>query len=463
MEQTTNRHASSFRDPSGYIKINNGVIYRHINPVYINQYQALTNSGFFKKLFDAKLLIPHEEVASDANHILIKPEAIPFFSYPYEWSFSQYKHAALHTLKLQKYALQNGFTLKDATAFNITFHKGAPVFVDTLSFDSYTEGEPWRAYKQFLMHFLAPLVLAKYYGNDMLKQLQQYIDGVPLQKVANLLPFTARFSPVLYTNIYLTAKYDAKYSNDEAAGTAAQKTINIPKANQIKIIDSLYNYIKDLSLNEKTEWKDYYAITNYDAEAFDYKKQLVKKWYQSIGASKVVDLGGNDGTFSRVLKDHATEILVTDIDPNAVDYNYQQVLKNKETNLLPLVSDLLNPAPGIGFNNTERAPLQERIANNKFDVSLALALIHHISLSGNVPFSMSAQMFASLTPYLIIEFPDREDSWVSFLLKSKREFASYFDYYNLANFEKNYAEFYDVVEKEKIPNTHRTLYLLKRK
>ena len=460
MTETTNRHASSFRDPSGYILVKDGIVYRNINPVYFKQYQSLTGSGFYKKLFESGLLVKHTEVAADANHVLIQPENIPFFSYPYEWSFTQYKHAALHTLKLQKYCLQNGYTLKDATAFNITFNNGAPVFVDTLSFDVYTEGEPWRAYKQFLMHFFGPLLLAKYYGNDMLKTLQQHIDGMPLQKVAKLLPFTARFNATVYTNIFLTAKYDAKYSSDEG-GT--EKKVNIPKASQLKIIDSLYNYIKDLTLNEKTEWKDYYAITNYDAEAFEHKRQLVKKWYQSIGGQKVLDLGGNDGTFSRVLKDDAKEILVTDIDPNAVDYNYQQVLKNKEHNLLPLVSDLLNPAPGIGFNNKERAPLQERIANNKYDVALALALIHHISLSGNVPFAMSAQMFASLTPYLIIEFPDREDSWVSFLLKSKREFAEYFDYYNRNNFEKDYAQFYTVIEKQQIPNTHRTLYLLKRK
>lgn len=460
MQQTTNRHSSSFRDPSGNIFISEGELYRGVNPIYFNEYHSLTKSGFYKKMFEKGLLIPHVEVEANENYITIKPEIIPFFSYPYEWSFGQYKHAALHTLKLQKYCLQNGYTLKDATAFNITYHKGAPVFVDSLSFDIYKEGEPWRAYKQFVMHFLAPLVLAKYYGNDMLKQLIQYIDGVPLQKAAKLLPFSARFSPVVYTNIILAAKYDSKYSSDNSG---KEKSISISKQSQIKILDSLYNYIKDLSLNEKTQWKDYYSITNYDAEAFEFKKQVVSKWHGLIKASKVVDFGGNDGTFSRVLKDNVSEILVTDIDPNAVNQNYSQVLKNKETNILPLVSDLLNPAPGIGFNNKERQSLQLRIKENKFDMSLALALIHHISLTGNVPFEMSAAMFASLTPYLVIEFPDREDSWVSFLLQSKREFAGHFDYYNKQNFEKAYFELYEVIEQQAIPNTHRTMYLLKRK
>ena len=460
MAETANRHASSFRDPSGFMFMKDGILLRQVNPIYFGQYRSLTDSGFYKKLFDAGLLVRHEEVSSQGDTIIMKPEAIPFFSYPYEWSFSQYKHAALHTLKLQKYCLQNGYTLKDATAFNVTFHKGKPMFVDSLSFDIYKDGEPWRAYKQFLMHFLAPLVLAKYYGNDMLKLLAQYIDGITLQKAAKLLPFSAKLNPLLYTNIFLTAKYDAKFSN-QAPGKS--KAITLSKQAQEKILDSLYSYINGLELKENTEWKDYYSITNYDAEAFDYKKKLVRKWYQSINAKKAVDLGGNDGTFSRELKDIADELLVADIDPNAVNHNYLQVLKNKETNIVPLVSDLLNPVPGIGFNNAERASLQERIRKNKYDVSLALALIHHISLTGNVPFAMSAEMFASLTPYLIIEFPDRGDSWVDFLLKSKREFLNHFDYYNKENFEKDYAAYFDVIEKQQIPNTERTMYLLKRK
>src|SRR5690606_31297636 len=143
-------------------------------------------------------------------------------------------------------------------------------------FDFYKEGEPWRAYRQFLMHFFAPLLLAKYFGNDMLKMLSQYIDGMPLDKVAAMLPFKARFSPVVYTNIFLTAKYDKKYSNSKGDG----KKINITKASQIKILDSLYNYIKGMELNEKTEWKDYYSITNYEAAAFEYKKKLVKEWFE---------------------------------------------------------------------------------------------------------------------------------------------------------------------------------------
>ena len=106
MQKTQNRHASSFRDPSGNIFKENDVILRRINPVYFSQYHSLKDSGFYNKLFEGGLLIPHTEVSANDTAIILKPENIPFFSYPYEWSFNQYKHAALHTLKLQKYCLQ---------------------------------------------------------------------------------------------------------------------------------------------------------------------------------------------------------------------------------------------------------------------------------------------------------------------------------------------------------------------
>ena len=156
------KHSASFRDPSGYVFVDDGVIKRTINPIYFKQYEALNTSGFFKALFDNKLLVAHKEVSATAEKIIIQPEHIPFIIYPYEWSFNQYKEAALLTLKLQKYALEHGFSLKDASAFNVAFYNGKAIFIDTLSFDFYVEDSPWRGYKQFISHFfelgLAPVL-----------------------------------------------------------------------------------------------------------------------------------------------------------------------------------------------------------------------------------------------------------------------------------------------------------------
>ncbi len=165
-------------------------------------------------MFKNDLLIPHTELSSSEQNIIIKAEKIPFVTYPYEWSFNMYKEAALLTLKLQKYSLEKGFSLKDASAFNITFHQGKAVFIDTLSFDFYTENSPWRAYKQFITHFFGPLVLAHYHGAHQLKLISNFIDGIPVKMISSMLPFKTKLSPVLYSNIHLLAKLEDKHNED---------------------------------------------------------------------------------------------------------------------------------------------------------------------------------------------------------------------------------------------------------
>lgn len=455
IKKTDTTHEASFRDPSGYMFFDGEVLRRAINPIYFKQYNKLKESGFFKTLFSNEMLISHKETSVSSDQIIITPEVIPFITNPYEWSFEQYKHAALHTLKIHKYALSKGFILKDASAYNITFHKGKPIFIDTLSFDFYEEGTPWRAYKQFITHFLGPLVLAKYHGTEMLKMMQTHIDGIPVQLISSLLPTRTKFSSVLYTNIHLLAKMESKHSEDYKAET---KIATLSKKSQENIIESLFDFIRKLSLNEKSEWGDYYDKTNYDKAAFEAKKQLVKAWVEPLAPKKLIDMGGNDGTFARTVIDTVPHIIVTDIDSNAVEHNYRQVQKNKETNMLPFVCDVLQPAPGIGFNNTERSSLLERLKDYAPDVTLALALIHHVTLSGNVPFEKSAEFFASYSENLIIEFPMREDSWVASLLVRKREFINHFDFYNETEFEKAYQKYFTLEKKQALEGTKRILY-----
>jgi hypothetical protein len=451
------RNTSSFRDPSGYVFIEDNKVKRVINQIYFEQYKALTDSGFYKILFDKKYLIPHQEVSKTDSEITIEASKIPFINYPYEWSFLQYKHAALLTLKIQKLCLENNFILKDASAFNITFHEGKPIFIDTLSFDFYQENNPWLAYKQFIMHFLGPLVLTKYFGQDHLKILSQNLEGISLQKLSKLLPFKSYLSPTILTNIHLLAKYDKKYESDKK-----KVNNNLSKASQIKLLDGLYDFISNLLVDEKTEWDHYYNQINYDNVAYQFKKEVVKNWFLAIKGKSLIDIGGNDGTFSRELNDLGKLIIVADVDPNAVEQNYKQVLKNKEKMILPIVADVLNLSANYGFNNEERFSFIDRVKDSNLDGCLALAVIHHITLSGNIPFSLSAKFFSKMAPNLLIEFPNRSDSWVQFLLDSKREFKNHFDFYNEENFEKEYSVYFEILKKQRIASSERILYSLKR-
>lgn len=453
-------HEASFRDPCGYMFYDGKILRRAINPIYFPQYHKLKESGFFNTLIKKGLLIGHEETSVSEERIIITPEHIPFITNPYEWSFEQFRHAALLTLQIQKYALSKGFILKDASAYNVTFHKGKPIFIDTLSFDFYVEDTPWRAYKQFITHFFGPLVLAKYHGSEIFKMLQTHIDGIPVKLIASMLPGKTKLSSTLYTNIHLLAKMESKHSEDYKAET---KVAKLSKKAQNNILTSLFDYIKKLKLNEESEWGDYYEKTNYDDQAFEAKKQLIKEWVLPLNAQKLIDIGGNDGTFAREFLSVVKDVIVTDIDSNSVGYNYHQVQLNNEGNMLPFVSDILQPAPGLGFNNTERNSLIERLAIYGPDVTLALAIIHHITLSGNVPFYKSAEFFAKFSKHLVIEFPKRDDSWVESLLVRKREFVNHFDFYNEINFEEEYSQFFQLEKKQAISGTQRVLYHFKNK
>lgn len=454
------KHASSFRDPSGYIFTEEGVIKRTIFPIYFKQYNALTSAGFFDSLFKNKLLIPHKEVTNSEDKIVIQPENIPFITYPYEWSFNMYKEAALLTLKLQKYSLEKGFSLKDATAFNITFHDGKAIFIDTLSFDFYQENTPWRAYKQFITHFLGPLVLAHYHGAQSLKLMSNFIDGIPIKMLASMLPFKTKMNPFLYANIHLLAKFEDKHNEDYKGESKASV---LSKKGQLNIIQSLYDYIKKLTLKEHSEWGNYYDKTNYSNDAFVQKSAIINKWIVDLNTKTLIDVGGNDGTFVRKIDTDLKQALVCDIDNNAVDFNYKAIRENKESFITPFVLDVLNPSAAIGFQNKERDSFINRMKDFAPDVTLALAVIHHMSLSGNVTFEMSAQFFASFSKHLVIEFPKRKDSWVERLLNSKVDFKEHFDWYSLANFEAAYTTYFEVIEKKPIANSERVMYLLKPK
>lgn len=457
-ETNKEQHSASFRDPSGHVFIEEGVVRRRINPIYFEQYTTLKERGLYDKLFASGLLIKHQERSSNKAEIIIQPEQIPFITYPYEWSFKQFQEAALVTLKIQKFCLDHEMSLKDASAFNLTLCKGQMVFIDTLSFDFYKENEPWLAFKQFISHFLGPLLLARYHGVDSLKLMRTFIDGIPIKMIASMLPYTTKLNPFIYTNIHLLAKYEDDYKDDYKGKT---KQVSLSKKDQLNIIRSLYSFIKKIDLKQPSEWGDYYNKTNYSESGFLQKSAIINSWIAQTNIKTLIDIGGNDGTFVRLINSPIEQALICDIDNNAVDHNYKLLSKKGETYLTPFILDVLSPTPAVGFNNKERQSFLERIQSFKPELTLALAVIHHMSLSGNVPFEMSAHFFASFSKYLIIEFPKREDTWVERLLASKRAFRAHFNHYNEVSFEKAYRRYFDVIEKHQIEGSQRIMYLLK--
>lgn len=446
---------SSFRDPSGFVFSADGAIYRQINLSYKEYFNLLTSSGLYEELLRAELLIPHAEAVAappvpQKAYKVIKPEKIPFISYPYEWCFGQLKAAALATLEIQKLSLARGMSLKDCSAYNIQFLRGKPVLIDTLSFEKYEEGKPWVAYRQFCQHFLAPLALMYFSDVRTNGLLKSYIDGIPLDLAAGLLPLRAFLHPAVLIHIKLHSA-GQKHLAEKKADKEGKLTLFSLRG----LIDNMESFIRGLEWKPaKGGWGDYYNGTNYTGEMLEEKKNIVAEFLDISAPGTVWDIGSNSGLFSAVAAGKGAFTVSFDNDHSAVEKNYRACVKSGERNILPLVIDITNPSPAAGWHNEERLSLAGR---GPCDTAMALALVHHLAISNNLPLEKIAGYFSDICRRLIIEFVPKEDSQVQRLLRSREDI---FADYSQEAFEGVFREKFSVTASRKISGSRRTVYLM---
>ena len=448
---------SSFRDPSGFVFSKNDKIYRTIRKSYQENYDLLIKSGLYDILIEKKLLIPHIEIdefeIQDDVYKIIQPEKIPFISYPYEWSFSQIKDAAITTIEIQKTGLEYGLVLKDCSAFNIQFKDGKPILIDTLSFEKYEEGQIWKGYKQFCQHFLAPLALMAHRDVRLNQLARIFLDGISLDLVGSLLPARTRLMFSLLSHIHAHAKSQKHFESKKVE----IKNRKLPKRSFVGLIESLHSAIKKQNWKaDKTEWANYYGDTNYSETAFEQKKQLVSDFLDEIKPETVWDLGANTGIFSKIASSKGIQTISFDNDPAAVEKNYLECKSRNDTKILPLLLDLTNPTPNIGWGNKERMSFMDR---SPCDTVLALALIHHLVISNNLPLEKISEFFKTICKNLIIEFVPKSDSQVQRLLFSREDI---FDNYTIENFENEFKKNFKIQKKILINDSERILFLMEK-
>jgi hypothetical protein len=455
------RSAGSFRDPSGFVFFRDETVFRQVNQVYKPHYDRLVSSGLSERLVSSGLTIPQQETDEmpfmpETAYKTVKPEKIDFISYPYEWCFSQLKDAALLTLRIQKEALKDGMSLKDASAYNIQFRQGKPVLMDTLSFESYEEGRPWVAYRQFCQSFLAPLALMRYKDLRLSRLASVFMDGVPLDMASHLLPMRTMLKPSLFIHIHAHAKSQAYYADKPEAKAETKR--HFSRLAMMGLIDSLESAVRGMKFPKvRTEWGDYMDSTNYSPAAMDHKKKTVAAFLGKCPKGIAWDVGANTGVFSRIAAESGMKVISMDMDPVAVERNYCECKERQENGVLPLVMDLTNPSPGIGWADEERNSLLSR---GPADTVLALALVHHLAISNNVPLAMVAEFFGKVGRNLIIEFVPKNDSQVQRLLASREDV---FTDYSEKVFEKEFSKVFRLHEKECITDSHRILYMMERK
>ncbi|MBO4648855.1 MAG: SAM-dependent methyltransferase [Lentisphaeria bacterium] len=449
---TETRIPGSFRDPAGYVFAEGGQLFRRILPAGREDFRCFTGSGLAGQLIEECKLVPFTPLPEEKDGSqLLRLEALPFISYPYEWSFGQLRDAGLLTLELMRKALHRDLILKDASAFNIAFRGGKAVFLDHTSFTAYRGNEPWRAYRQFVMHFLAPLMLMKKVDLRCLSLFRSGLDGIPLDLASRLLPWTTQFDPDILFHIHLHARFDRRYSAD----TRERKIPPMPKKRLENLIRSLQDCLGGLDISaQNTQWAEYYGNTSYSDASFQFKRERTKAFCREIAPRSVCDLGANTGVFSKIAARYASEVIASDIDPQAVERLY--VLSQKTRNLHPVLLDLNNPSPDLGVFNEERRSFLSRC---RCDLALGLALVHHLRITGNWTLEQIARLFGTIAPNALVEFVPAEDVQVKRLMRGREKI--YADW-TLDDLLAAFRPYYSNYEIEPIPDSPRTLIRLRK-
>jgi len=442
---------SSYRDPAGFVVYDSGVFKRVVTSRGLKDYREFIKSGLYEDLVSCDLLISHyeEPLANSAlGELLLVPEQIPFISYPFEWSFDELRDAALVTLKIQQRALARGFMLKDASAYNVQFLASRPVFIDTLSFTRY-EGGPWPAYEQFCRHFLGPLFLMRYRSPDAARFLKVELDGFRLERVSRSLPLRSWLNGGALLHIHLHAR--ALRHKPQAGGEPLGSNAHLPQ-----LIASLRRTIENMPRPAaEAHWTGYYSEWRfYSPAARESKRELVQELVYRVKPNLVYDLGANTGLFTREAAAAGALCIAFDKDADCVNRLYLEERSKSDSLILPLVMDLENPSPPLGFGLNSTMSLLER---PQADLVMCLGLLHHLRVSGNLPMVRIAHFLARLGRKLLIEFIPPSDPAIMTL--SRR---SDFDDFNVAGFLKAFSSRFRLEATRPLACSQRVLYLFER-
>jgi len=448
------------------VLIADDAVYRVLSEEGLADWRALRESSLFGELTDEGLIVETTEDGGDPQPgALDKPQAgvlrharIPLVSYPYEWTFGMLRDAALLQLDLTARAIDAGLMLKDASPYNVQWVGAQPVFVDIGSFERLREGEPWAGYRQFCGLFLNPLLLQAYRGIDFQPWLRGSLEGIAPGEADKLFSLRDHFRRGVFTNVHLHARLEQR--NAARAGGEAKRELR--EANfKTELVQA--NVARLRKLVARLDWKlpqsawTGYRDENTYSEADDgVKRAFVEAAVASGRPARVWDLGANDGAYSRLaVAAGATQVLALDSDHATVEALYRALRDEQDTTILPLVADLANPSPGLGWRGLERRPLVDRGAP---DLVLALALVHHLSIGANVPLREVVAWLRSLDAAIVVEFPTPEDPMVERLRSGKRE-GTHPDYH-VEHFERCLGELFEVSRREELPSGVRVLYAL---
>jgi len=458
--------AGSYRDPASAVFTMGDRVFRGLDGQAAETWRRLSTTTFLADLVDRGKVIPTSGIELDEAPLsprgepwtaLLEHEPVPLVTYPYEWPFAMMRAAALCHLDVLDAALAEGWSLQDGSAYNLQFIGPRPVFVDVGSFAP--EQGPWAGYRQFCETMLYPLMLQAHTGVAYHPQLRGHLEGIPTATMERLLRGSGRLRRGVLRHVTvhgLVERRSTAASEDtkrelRGAGFTAEITRSL--------VDRLRKLVATLEVGRRrTAWADYYATCSYSDEDVAAKRELVQSVVAARSPGTVVDLGANDGAYSMLVAPYAGYVVAVDGDEQVVDRLWRRLAADRVGNVIPLVVDLADPSPGLGWRNRERQPFEQRASG---DVALALALVHHLVIGRNVPVGMVVDWLAETAAAAVVEVPHRSDPMVQRLMANKP--SGLFDDYGLEHFTEELDRRFRRVQSVRLPGGTRTLVVVERR
>ncbi len=448
----TNWDLGSYRDPSGSVFFCDGEVYRTISKDSLGIIKKLLEEDFLKKFVSEGKVIRTSLKSNDFNvsaDFVLHHEKIPFINYPYEWSFGMLKEGAITTLEILIEAIENGYILKDGTATNFSFYNGKMCFFDILSIGSYKDGQTWDGYGQFCEEFLYPLFLKSYKGLNFQDIFRGKLSGIKVSLMEKIFNFRDIFKPGVLKHLFLNAMLT---KNKGIASSKLKGEFLFPKKSLLRMLNDLISVINRLeNKSNNSVWIGYDVSNTYASNDEKLKEGFIKDFALDFPkASTIIDLGCNTGHYSFLLPEHLN-VISSDFDTDCIDDVYNKLKLNQKKNVTPVVLDLMNPSGDIGWDLKERSSIFRRMKPDGF---LALALIHHICIAKNVPLEMFVKFLSKLAPRGVLEWVEKDDPMVSFLLKNREDI---FLNYKWDTFETILNKYFVIRKIEKINSGYRRL------
>jgi SAM-dependent methyltransferase len=454
----------SFRDPDSRVFYAGDAVYRALSTDGLDDFRALQEAGLLE---DPRIVAT--ELAHDGPELpvpliketagVLRHERIPFVSYPYEWTFSMLKDAALLQLDLLLAALERDLVLKDSTPYNVQFRGARALFVDVGSFERLRQGEPWAGYRQFCMLYLYPLLLQGLKGVRFQPWLRGSIEGITPAEMRGLLSARDRVRRGLVTHVFLHARLERRYADrggetrEDLRQAGFRKELIVANVRKLRTLTERLRWDPPVGV-----WTAYGERNTYSDEDAARKEDFVREASRACSPGLVWDIGANNGRYSRIAAEQARTVVAIDADQGPLELLYRELRDEGDERILPLTIDLADPSPSLGWRGLERSALADR---GRPDLVLALALVHHLAISANVPVSEVVDWLAGLGSALVIEFPTREDPMVKKLLAPKRE--GLHPDYELGFFERCLTEAFTIERSERLVSGTRILFFARPK